>query len=132
MLFAHASCQTTDGVWILGEPCKRFDTATSAELGTGILEVLEGSLTGVPHPTRWQGLFSPVLELAGVKSWKTFSEGAQCVGMKLDGNVLSLTPTEHEGHRYGFVPKEDATVEVEVGDVSEIGRAILKALELCS
>lgn len=132
VLFAHASCQTTDGVWILGEPCRRFDTATPAELGMGILEVLKGSLMGVPHPTHWQGVFLPVLDLADVKSWKAFSRGAQCVGVKLEDNLLRLTPTEHKGHRYGFVPLEDATVEVAVDDISAVGLAILKTLELCS
>ncbi len=103
----HASSRTTDGVWILSEPCLRLDDDSSnEELGEAVRRVLAGSSSPVRHPTQWKGLFEPMLRVAGVKSWKAFSKNTLCVQVELDGDRLELIPTNNLGVDEGFEPNE--------------------------
>jgi Immunity protein Imm1 len=73
-LFVHSSSRTTDGVWILSEPCIKLDEeCTDGDLGAAVQACLQGSRTGVPHPTSWGHLLDPLLVLAGEKSWGTLA-----------------------------------------------------------
>src|SRR5215475_1696620 len=83
--FVHAFSQTTDGVWIVWAPCLAVPQSGSDEdLGRAICAALEGSRAQVPHPTQWNGILKPLLDLAGVKSWTTFAKDATYVEVEED------------------------------------------------
>ena len=132
VLFAHANSQTTDGVWILTEPCKRVHGETPCEIGEALLRILQGSKTGVPHPTSWGGGFAPMLKLAGVKSWRTFTKSTRCVEVALEEALVKLTPTQNMGPGKGFAHIPEATRTAPANDAAEVGNTLLEVIELCS
>ena len=74
-LYLHASSRTTDGVWILTEPVVSLDgRASDEEIGSAVQAVLKQSRTGVPHPTNWTQLLTPLLNAARARSWNKFAE----------------------------------------------------------
>ena len=101
----HASSRTTDGVWILSEPCLAVAVeGHDAELQRGVRAALGGSREGVPHPVDWRGVGIPLLTLAGVKTWNAFSKQAANIGVTEEGSVIVLTPTRNLGPKGGFQP----------------------------
>jgi len=104
-VIVHPSSQTTDGVWIVSEPCLVLDMSCSdREIGKAVAEALECSRTGVPHPIEWKGIVVPLLRAAGVKSWTTFAKNTTSVEVEADGNALVLVPTKNLGTIEGFEP----------------------------
>src|SRR5664280_101765 len=103
-IFLHASSMTTAGVWIISLPVLTCNLNDRARLSGYIAEALEGSKEGVSHPTSWKGLFDPVLELAGVKSWSAFAKPAKCVQIELESDQVRFTPTKNLGPKEGFQP----------------------------
>ena len=93
----HSSSRTTDGVWILGPPYLVVAEGDDHALERAIQSALEGSRADVPHPRTFEGLQDPLLALAGVKNWKAFSKGAECVEVADDGDHIALTPTKNRG-----------------------------------
>jgi hypothetical protein len=112
--FAHASSQTTAGVWILSEPCLALDdTCTDHELGSALLGALAGSENAVAHPQSWKGLLDPLLTQAGVKSWGTFSKTATCLEVEADAGHIALIPTLNLGVDAGFQADPSQAVSVD-------------------
>ena len=106
----HASSRTSDGVWILTEPCIRLPTNCSDEqLGNAVLSALGGPEDGVTPPSQWRGLLDPLLNAAGVKSWKTFAKSASCVEIEQNANSLVLIPTINLGPDEGYQASEQKT-----------------------
>lgn len=105
-LIVHPSSRTTDGVWILAEPCVRLSADVPDDaLGEAVLAALAASRTDVPHPTNWKGIVQPLLAVAGVTTWAAFAKRARCVHVSLDGNgddTMHVTPTANLGPREGF------------------------------
>ncbi len=128
----HSDCQTTAGVWIASPPFLSSGEIPG-ELGACVSQTLNGSMEGVPHPTEWGKLFSPVLELAGVKTWPTFVKGALLVGIEMEGDAITLTPHCNEGPKEGFDPLESQAVTLAASATpGEIGEALLKAAAACT
>lgn len=131
VLLIHPSSRTTDGVWIMVAPCAVTPESTSdADLGGMVERALAQSTQNVPHPQQWGGLLKPLLSAAGVKSWRTFAEGAVCVQVQLSCDEVRAIPTENLGAKEGFQP--DAKRQVCVpwdGDRLVLGRAIRDALQ---
>jgi hypothetical protein len=129
--YIHSDCQTTAGVWIASAPYLASDNDPSA-LGGAILRALEASAIGVPHPTDWGNIFSPVLDLAGVKSWATFVKGASLVGIEANGPKIVLTPHHNQGPKEGFDPLENQHIQIPAeASVSDLGQAALNVFALC-
>ena len=105
-IFLHASCKTTVGVWILCRPVYALNQDDRGDLGSAILDALDGSQENVPHPTVWKGLFDPILQLAHVKSWNAFAKSAKCVEIEFGTNRVSFLPTRNLGPKDGFEPLE--------------------------
>lgn len=105
-LIVHPSSRTTDGVWILAEPCVWLSADVSDDaLGEAVLAALAASRTDVPHPTNWKGVLQPLLAVAGVTTWAAFAKSALCVHVSLDGDgddTMHVTPTANLGAREGF------------------------------
>lgn len=106
-LILHAMSKTTDGVWILNEPCERFAADVAEDmLGAAAKAALQRSRSEVPHPTDFRAVTEPLLRAAGVKSWNTFAKSARCVELEeSEPGVLELIPTENKGADDGFVPR---------------------------
>jgi hypothetical protein len=94
------------GVWILCRPVLMVDQNDSGKLGDAIFEVLGGSTENISHPTFWKGVFDPIIQMAGVKSWNAFSKSAKCVEIEFETNRVSFLPTRNLGPKDGFEPLE--------------------------
>jgi hypothetical protein len=93
---------------------------------------LEASRHNIPHPTSCDGLFEPLLELAGVKSWGKFMKGSLCLGIGDDGEWLSFEPTKNQGPRRGCTWLGEKNFRIPHGSTAEeIGNAVQRAIELC-
>lgn len=135
--YLHADSQTTHGVWITAAPqCKLAVDASPETLGRAVTNMLKGSERGVSHPAQddWGKAFTPMLELAGVKSWAAFARHALNVSIRTDSDTESLIiePWENAGTKMGFIPISDVSVSVRMdAPPEEIGEAIKKAMQLC-
>jgi len=128
-VFTHASSKTTAGVWILELPALVTDVADVATLGKQVAQALQASKEGVPHPVSWKGIFDPVLNLAGVKSWATFVKPARCVGIEWGADQVSFTSTENLGTDGGFNDISRSDVSTTLSDAEALGRGLLAAFE---
>jgi hypothetical protein len=99
----HPSSRTSDGVWILTEPCVRLSSEASDQvLGTAILAAIEASRTLEPSPANWGDVSSPLLVSAGVGTWSAFVKGTTSVELEMHAGVLELLPTRNLGSAKGF------------------------------
>ena len=133
-LFVSSSSETTAGVWISAEPCVRLPvTCSDEELGEAVGKALDGSRTGVPHPTNWNTLPDPLLNAAGLRSWSRFSRGAVSVDVREVDGKLTLTPLKNLGPREGFVAADvgDLFVSLSAGS-AEIGCQLRSAFALAA
>jgi hypothetical protein len=119
--FVHASSRTTDGVWILDDPCLKVEEdAGDNSVGTAIRAALDGSRSGIAHPRTWTGLLESLFRLARVKSWATFAKTAKCAEIEEEGDAITVTPAINLGvdegfqlgHKQGLVLEATTSVEV--------------------
>ena len=104
--------------------------ATDVEaLGRQVAQALNASQDAVPHPTSWKGIFDPVLELAGVKTWATFVKSARCVGIESVSEEVSFISTENLGASGGFNDVIRSACSVGMSDTFALGRGLLAAFE---
>ncbi len=129
--------QTVDGVWIHQGEYEVLSTETDvAVVAEAILSALGRSRVGVPHPQDWSGHTRPLLEAAGVPSWRAYVNGTKSISITQEGDSISLTPMINKGAREGFGFQNERTVVVpataapdELGD--ELGDALERALAAC-
>jgi hypothetical protein len=127
--FLHASSRTTAGVWVLSGACSALDAAASdEELGTAVKFALSTSRTNVEHPTSWDGLFDPVLELAHVDSWPTFVRGASCSTITEDDEGMTVIPWTPRGGGRGFEPMAPEARVIKGDSIVELGRVVREML----
>ena len=128
-ILIHSSSKTKDGVWILGEPVISIGDVIDANVvGASLRQCLDGSRIGVDHPKSFSDLFSPVLKLAKVKSYKEFSREAKCVEIVEDGAVIGFFPTTNHGVDEGFVRLEGRReISRSEGDL-QVGQALLDSI----
>lgn len=131
MWLLHSDCKTTDGLWIASDPFLRSN-GYPHDLGKCLLETLNASKEGIPHPTTWNGIFSPALDLAGVKSWNVFANGALLIGAELNGDHVTLTPHRNLGPRVGFEPIEEEALHLSADATpEEYGLALYDVVGRC-
>jgi hypothetical protein len=129
-IFLHAVSKTTAGVWILDQPVFAVDASDISQLGVNIYEALNSSKEGVVHPTHWKGIFDPVLQLAGVKTWGTFAKTAKCVEIELETNSVSMVPTKNHGADGGFEQIDSKRVHAKTINPIDLGSTLLSAFEV--
>ncbi len=96
------------------------------------METLNASEEGVPHPTNWSGLLAPLLEIAGVKAWSTFTKGAKSLDLEAEGGRLKVVPTRNLGPREGFEALPEQTVELPLlSPPDKIGESLDEAMARC-
>lgn len=128
--FVHASSRTTEGVWILTEPCLGLEQVCSdRELGEAVRKALDGSRSDIPHPRSWAGLLDPLLKQAGVKSWNTFSKTASCAEIEEDEGEVALMPTKKLGVEEGFQADHSKAATVATGAVEDLGSQARRLLQ---
>jgi hypothetical protein len=130
-ILMHASSRTTDGVWILTGVCVKLPADTGdATVGAAVRARLAESQNGVPHPKIWKGLFDPVLEAAGVKSWGVFVRGASSVSIHETSEGLSVQPMRNQGTD-GFRVMKEAVFGVPSPSSDEsIGAALREGIRM--
>jgi hypothetical protein len=85
------SSRTTDGVWVVTKPVAVVPgDASDADLGATVKASLDQSAENVPHPDEWDAVLQPLLAAAGVKSWKAFVTGTECIELELSSVELRL------------------------------------------
>lgn len=124
-MFAHSLSMTTSGVWILSDPCFMFDQNDTVEnIGECVLNTLNGSKEGIPHPISWKGNFDPILKLARESTWESFSKGAQLYDVGYDGEIISFTPYANLGKKEGFEAKMNETISKKRLSATMIGETV--------
>ena len=133
-LYFHASSRTTSGVWIATSPFSMLPADASLAQKAGAIEgALEGSREEVDHPTEFRELITPLLSLANVKSWATFSRKARCCTVEMDDKSIAFVPHDNLGSREGFAPRNDRVVRVSSGaSREEVGRCLDRAFDTCT
>src|SRR5438445_2691312 len=95
-IYLHAHSQTTVGLRISTEPFLKVGMEEQlAVRGEAIISVLNASMLKiVPHPKQeeWDGVFAPMLRLAGVRSLRAFEKGARCCSLDVEEGQLTITP----------------------------------------
>jgi hypothetical protein len=129
--YFHSEIKTTDGVWVATHPFLSSEQE-SLDVGDRAKQALAKSTEGVSHPIDWSGLFTPMLDLAGVKSWSSFSRGAELVGIEMEGNSIKLIPHRNLGPNEGFEPiVGDAIHLPSDASCEDIGNAIIALATRC-
>ena len=122
------------GLWIATPFVIQVDAADPFQAkGKAALQALQTSRQNIPVPADSRNLVGPLIEKADVSSWSIFIRHAKSVGLQIEGDRLTLTPSskmpsqrsvlEGIGDRSLMLPA-DATPE-------QIGVALEHALTLC-
>lgn len=128
-LLVHPLSRTIEGVWILGEPCLSADESIDNErLGAMVRDALAGSRSGLPHPSDWTSLLSPLLVQAKVRSWNIFFESATCTEVEEDRGRTRVVPTKKHGGDGGFEAVLTRAVVVDGAATADVGAAVRSAL----
>lgn len=129
----HSDSETTAGVWIATPPYLRVSLESEhAAMGDAVLRVLEGSHQGIEHPTNWDGLFDPLLELANVTSWPTFMRNSALVSLECEHGALKIVPHLNLGLKEGFESIDEEAVEVSIkAGVDEVALALEETFSRC-
>jgi hypothetical protein len=134
-LFLSSSSLTTDGVWIDSEPfCKIPAESDSKLIGDAIINAINSSRQGVPHPgpNQWSSVIAPLLALASAKSYGAFMKNSRCLVFTLDGDTIKMIPSKNLGPKGGFEPLPADTISVPFTSPAEsIGDSVKKCLEKC-
>lgn len=132
-IFLHADSKTATGLWVAAPPYLKVSSQDDcSRLGEAVLEVLNASREGIPHPSSWDGLFDPMLSLAGVDSWRAFAEGANCIAIELEDHRLTFVPYRNLGAKNGFEPITEDSICLPTNAAShEVGQGAINGFARC-
>lgn len=131
-LFVTASHQTVAGFWLIDDRVSRLDGPSVEELGRAIELALGRSQTDVPTPPRDASPGKPLLQAAGVGSWRKFMPMAKHVTVAGDVATLTIEPWRNAGAKAGFEPQPELAVALPTTTPAEVlGRAVLDCLARC-
>jgi hypothetical protein len=131
--------ETSAGMWIAEAPVLRVaGSSTSAALGEAVLEALQRSQTGVPHPTDWPAAnreMKTALNAVKVSSFMRLHRQASSVAVDADEGVVTLTPLRNGGYKgpdRGFSGLPSKARRLSRGtSTAEVGAAVVDAFQLC-
>lgn len=126
-IIIHPSSRTPSGVWIFSEPAVSCASSDVMEVGGLISKALIQSKDNIPHPTNWRGLFDPVLQLSGSRTFGGFMKLAKCVEIDQQGNTTTFTPTKNLGTDDGFEPITARSCRANAERTDDLGAALLTA-----
>lgn len=128
-VYIRAISETVAGVGISSGPPFVAALDKPEDIASALQEALQYSKPGVPHPSREKlnHIFDPVLAIAGVGSWRTFSKGARCVDIRVEGDSVRLIPTRNLWPR-GFEELLERGRVIALSS-SELGNAVIEAFD---
>jgi hypothetical protein len=134
-----STSETSAGVGIAQAPVVRIGgSSTSAALGEAVLDALQRSQTGVPHPSDWAALdreMKTALNAVKVSSFMRLHRQASSVDVDADDEVVTLTPMRNGGYKgpdRGFSGLPFKARRLRRGaSTAEVGAAIVDAFQLC-
>ncbi len=87
--------KTTAGVWVGSGPVFVVEDTDFQLLTERVRDALNASTEGIKHPSQdeWKAIQAPMLQAAGVKSWKTLAKGAKAVGLECEGTLVKMVPS---------------------------------------
>jgi hypothetical protein len=133
----HAESRTTAGVWLASEPFLVLPNhPTFEEIGKALLQALDNSSNDAPHPVDWKAVHAPRLAAAGVKTERSFQEGAKLVRVSSQERQYIIEPYLNggaSGDSKGFhaIATQRSAVPSDVSSVN-LGANVFEALKLCS
>jgi len=126
--FLASYSKTVPGFWVMnGWVCRLEDGAPDETLGVAVDRGLESSKTDVEAPPRNVNSATPLLELAGVRSFAAYMQGALSVGITREGETVTIEPTRNEGPRGGFTSLPDRVQVMQQPSRGDLGKAIREA-----
>jgi hypothetical protein len=138
-ILIESKSRNVDGIYEATPPFLRVPADSEPEdIGRAVLQALAESKEGIPNPwrdaeyrRRNRSGWWPLIEVAGVKSWRTFVKGAVHVSVLRTGNLVKFEPSRNLGPKEGFVPLANAPEPVaDAANLFEIGQRALAALDL--
>jgi hypothetical protein len=130
--YVHSHFKTKSGAGIAGPFfAKQTPELDAFGLGSLVFRALQNSVpASPPYPTDWGAVFAPMLDLAGVKTWRRFAKGAACVSVEFNGDKIELIPMRNDGSA-NFVALDSAPITLTADiEALQFGEAILQAIEL--
>jgi hypothetical protein len=115
-------------MWILERPVVRIDAESPGlEKEALCLRALSLSRRDVPDPGPSEDISIPLLEAAGVRSWRTFTKGVKLCEVEEDGAEFGFLPYKTVGS--AFEPLNDQRLTMPATDGGPEGFAT--HLEMC-
>jgi hypothetical protein len=123
--------QTTAGVWIANGVIHRLAAACAdLELGSALLESLEASVIGAPHPANLSAHQREFRAKLGVLSFERFVDQSRMLAVHGVHETILLTPHRNRGHRLGFEPLANK-LTVPAAAALALGRAVRQCADRC-
>jgi hypothetical protein len=132
-LYLHSDSRTTAGVLIATPPFLKLHLDASAiEKGDAVIGALKASQDCLTHPNEWSGIFTPMLQLAGVTNWAAFMKKSLCVTIDLKRDHITFAPHRNLGPKEGYDPISTKAVQIRAESSPQtVGAALERALSLC-
>ncbi|MEM1000226.1 MAG: hypothetical protein AAGN35_24445 [Bacteroidota bacterium] len=130
-IYFVASGKTDSWLWITIDPV--FSVSDNEDLnllGGYVRKILDCSKTDIPDPDP-KTYKNPVIEAAGAQSWFAFAKLSQRVSFFEENGVVQLLPSKWSGKKEGVIVLHEKTVEAPSSDISELGKALCQAFDLC-
>jgi hypothetical protein len=131
-VFIHGSSKTTGGVWILQPPVLEAGMCDNARLSRCLVEAMDSSREGIPHPATFSGVFDPILDVAKVATWNSFTEGVLCVGISVENGRMHFVPTRNLGPQGGFGYLKDKQISISSTEPALFGVALMSSFAQAS
>ena len=127
-VYLDSSSRTTAGVWISNGSPIVCDQNVTEDLGRQILHAAAESFEGVAHPKKWQGIFEPMLRIAGFKSYRAFTQAARAVEIEFD-DAWTFTPLANLGPGKGFEPGMSKAIRLSTSEPTVLAKSLLSAFD---
>jgi hypothetical protein len=129
-LYVFANCELQAGAQMACPPVTVLEQNSDVEaVGRAVTDALRSFRTNVPFPDDYNKAANEALKDTGFKNWRSFSKGAQRLGVRSMGTEILVTPTVADA-RGGYGDLSDKSIKVRI-DPASVGRAVLDALHLC-
>lgn len=127
--YVQASSKATTGIWVASGDIDVLPTSTlDSELGAAVARRLEHSFVGVPHPTDFKALTTPILKAANVRSYTAFARSAELVSITERDGPVTITPTKRDSPRGGYTSMPDRAVTVASTEIERLGSVVRELL----
>jgi hypothetical protein len=126
-VYVHSNSTTEAGFWIISDPMQVFEKRDTLSIGEAVQVALKACRSRVSTPPPSAEIFTPMLNLAGAKSWGDFAKSAKCVRVEMEGGQLVAEPQRNMGPRNGFDPMPEKRRTLPA-DADKLGEAVMAAL----